>query len=98
MYKEPEHHTTRSDRLRAHAATRPAPEMRGQLIAAIARGDATELRITSDEYKGFEFVTIRVWNEHNGAWFPDTKRGVTVRPRELPHVIAALERATQGLA
>lgn len=89
--------TTRATSTNRADTTRTAPEMRGQLIATVSRGDATELRITRDEYNGYPFASLRIWNKIADAWFPDAKRGVSVRPRELTAVIEALQNAAAQL-
>lgn len=81
---------------------RPTPVDNGKRLATIRRGEGEELRVSLDEYEGRPFLSIRVWR--NG--YPDPKRGVTIRIRELADfadgVAAALEEAkaapTRGAA
>lgn len=74
-------------------ANRPAPVDRGKRLATIQRGDGEEVRVTWDEYEGRPFLSIRAWR--NG--YPDPKRGVTIRLRELADfadgIALALEEA-----
>ncbi|MGH8507397.1 MAG: transcriptional coactivator p15/PC4 family protein [Gammaproteobacteria bacterium] len=68
-------------------------------IAVIKKNVLDEIRVMRREYKGHEFIDIRVYTELDGK--PDkvpTKRGVTVAPHILGELIAALEKAAEGIA
>lgn len=82
----------------AEAPRRTPPVERGERLATIPRGDSEELRVTWDAYEGRPYLSLRVWTcNARGEWWPDPKRGATVRRRELATfaeaVDAALERA-----
>lgn len=65
-------------------------------IAAIQRGDAAELRISLDEFKGHRYLSLRQWNKApDGGFRPDPKRGCSIKLRELADVITALDRAAE---
>lgn len=71
------------------------PEPSGELLVSIARGESEQLRVSLDEYEGHPFISIRLWAmDRGGAWWP-TKKGVTVRVRELGQVITALGKAAK---
>ena len=70
---------------------RPAPEDRGQRLATIDRGDEGELRISLDRYQDRPFISIRVWR----GGYPDPKRGIAIRLRELPDFAEAIGRAME---
>jgi hypothetical protein len=76
----------------ASPATPPADD--GAPLATLARGADTELRVRWREYKLSFFCDLRVWqkNAQTGDWWP-TKKGVSVKSRELAAVIQALEEA-----
>lgn len=83
------------------ADDRVAPEDRGERLATLPRssreGPETELRVSLAEYEGHRFLSLRVWvhNAQTGVWFPDAKRGISVRLKEAATVADALRR---GLA
>ena len=69
----------------------------GELLDALPRSDGFEaLRVSIKEYEGRPYVSLRVWvrDKNSGAMWP-TRRGVSVRVRELPRVIAALQKAAE---
>jgi len=76
------------------AATPPrgVPEDRGQRLATFERADG-ELRWSFDHYEGKPFVAARIWTRGTDGNFYPSKRGISVRVKELGDVIAALERA-----
>lgn len=85
----------------APARTAPtAPEPSGTLVRAFPRGRPgaeEELRISTDEYNGHEYISIRVWYRgHDGHWRP-TPKGCTIRRAEIPDALAALAEAAASL-
>jgi len=70
------------------------PESNGRKLASIPRGTHEELRVTLDEYEGHPYVQLRAWERGAGGWFP-TRKGVTVRLRELEAVAEALREALE---
>jgi hypothetical protein len=77
------------------APAAPPPEAKGELLAAFARNAREELRVTWDTLTGQDgqprsFLSVRLWAQmHPGSWRP-TQKGVTVRARELPELLAVL--------
>jgi hypothetical protein len=74
----------------------PAPEQptppaeSGERLATFSRGQGVELRITLDEYEGRPYIGLRLWElGQSGGWWP-TKRGVTIRLRELAELLEVL--------
>lgn len=66
----------------------PLPE--GRRLATFARGESVELRVELATYEGREFVALRIWEKGTlGAWHP-TRKGVSVRLRELPELVRVL--------
>lgn len=63
-------------------------------IATFERGKGERLAILWREYEGFHFLDIRVQFEKDGAWLP-TKKGVTVKLRELHNVSDAIAKACE---
>lgn len=60
-------------------------------LRRLPRGDREVLRLSLDRFKGFEYVSVRVWYqpEPGAPWLP-TRKGVTIKLHELPDVIQAL--------
>jgi|SRR5690606_7596979 len=72
-------------------------------LVAIPRGkdDTEELRISLDEFepdngRPSKYVSARIWYLTGEEWRP-TKKGVTVRARELDAVIVALTKARDAM-
>lgn len=69
------------------------PEDRGERLATLPRGQGEELRVSLDEYEGRPYISLRVWAiGQDGSWWP-TKKGCSVRIREITDVAQALMRA-----
>jgi len=65
-----------------------------QLLASIERNATEELQIAINEYKGKQYVDLRIFytNDEGDTWNP-TKKGVTVAPDKIDDVIEALTKA-----
>jgi Transcriptional Coactivator p15 (PC4) len=75
----------------------PPPEDDGERLATFPRtGGREEMRVSLREFEGREFIALRVWmrDDRTGAWWP-TRKGCSVRLRELPGMLAALQRAAE---
>jgi hypothetical protein len=76
----------RAGLLRARHADRPtreAPVDTGKRLATIRRDDS-ELRVSWATFDGSSFLSIRLWTRGgDGQLYPDPKRGITIRAREL---------------
>jgi hypothetical protein len=56
-------------------------------------GSEEEVRIALDTFNGNPYVSIRLWFRNRaGAWMP-TRRGCSVRLREIGDVVSALQSA-----
>lgn len=63
------------------------------VILQLPRGTdgKNELRIIFSEFKGHPFLNVREWFlSDDGNWYP-TKKGVSIKMRELDPVISALQ-------
>ena len=95
----------RAGALRARHPERPmreAPVDTGKRLATIRRDDG-ELRVSWSEHNGASFLSLRFWTRGtDGQLYPDPRRGVTVRARELADfaegVAAAIDEADAYLA
>lgn len=69
-----------------------------QLLASIERNATEELQIAINEYKGKQYVDLRIFytNDEGDSWNP-TKKGVTVAPDKIDDVIEALTKAKEEL-
>ncbi|MGD9580414.1 MAG: transcriptional coactivator p15/PC4 family protein [Vampirovibrionia bacterium] len=69
-----------------------------QLLAAIERNATEELQIAINEYKGKQYVDLRIFytNDDGDSWNP-TKKGVTVAPDKIDEVMDALAKAKEEL-
>jgi hypothetical protein len=76
----------------------PAPPAeRGRRLLTASRGRDEELRVSLDEYESRPYLALRIWAKgSDGAWWP-TKKGVSIRVREIPEVIDALMEAEEAL-
>jgi hypothetical protein len=67
------------------------PQENGRRIGTIERSDGEEIRINWCEYEGKPYVSIRLWKRNDqGQWWPDGKRGMSWRIRELPDLAVAV--------
>ena len=74
--------------------TRTAPIEEGERLATFARSDSEEIRVTWSAFKGKPFLSVRMWTRStNGQWWPDGKRGISVRRHELHAFAEALAGA-----
>lgn len=72
------------------------PEDRGERLGTFSRGDSEELRVCWDEFKGHPYLSLRVWTRGtDGQWWPDKRRGCSVRPRELQEFAASVAKALE---
>ena len=65
----------------------------GDVLLIQERGETEQLRVQHSRYRGERYVDVRVWwRTGAGAWAP-SRKGVTLRPDQIPAVIDALQRA-----
>ena len=65
------------------------------IIANLSKNSRETVRIALDEYRGVNLVDIRIMviaNDPSGAEVP-TKKGISLRVEQLPHLLAALHAA-----
>lgn len=60
------------------------------IIGEIERNDTERLRIEASNYKGADFISVRIYYlADNGEWRP-TKKGITVKPDKVDELIGFL--------
>jgi hypothetical protein len=72
---------------------RPAepPQDTGRRVATFQRHGGEELRVSVAEWKGHQFVSIRVWAPGpDGRLWPQRARGVSIKLREVAGLAEAL--------
>jgi len=70
---------------------RPGPAETGRRIGTIERSADEQIRVNWCECEGHPYISIRLWkSDRSGQWWPDGKRGLSVRIRELPSFAAAI--------
>ncbi len=63
------------------------------IIGEIERTKTERLRIEASNYKGVDFISVRIYYQaDNGEWRP-TKKGITVKPEKVDELIAFLGEA-----
>lgn len=67
------------------------------ILGTFKRGEGEEVRVSIGEYKDKKYLDIRYYFEMNGEMKP-TKKGITIRPRELPEFIEMVTRADDILS
>lgn len=60
-------------------------------MITISKNSVEELRVALREYKGHEYVDLRIYAEFDTSEKLPTKRGITVPPRLLADLISALQ-------
>src|SRR4051812_22089363 len=73
------------------APEKPAPPAEtGERLATFERGPGVEMRVSLDHYEDRPYVSLRVWERgRDGVWRP-TRKGATIRMRELAELVDAL--------
>ena len=67
------------------------------LIGEIERSDTEQLRVECSNYRGRDFVSVRIYYlADNGEWRP-TKKGVTIKPDKIDELIDLLNQAKEKL-
>jgi hypothetical protein len=86
MYISPNH----PNPPRAQSAHQPPVDESRRFGTLERESKGEELRISLGEYKGYPFVSLRVWFKDQAGDFYPTKKGVTLRPDEIGEAIASL--------
>jgi hypothetical protein len=70
----------------------------GKILATIERSDTEQLQISLSEYKGTNYLNMRIFFTTDGgaSWIP-TKKGVTFTAEQLDILTEAIEEAKQEL-
>lgn len=64
-------------------------------LATFDRSDTDRLAVSFREYEGHHFIDLRLqYKNQDGAWLP-SKKGITVKMRELHGVADALVKACE---
>jgi len=89
------------DRIPPRRSTGP-PQENGPRLASIDRSETEQIRINWSDYEGKPFLSIRMWKRgDDGRFWPDPKRRISIRVRELPDladgVAAAIDLASESL-
>lgn len=85
----------------AYAQPQQLPQVpeSGQRLATFPRGPSTELRVNWASFNGHPFLSLRVWCQlPDGRWVPDSRRGCTVKLRELEGFAQAVQLALDTAA
>lgn len=72
--------------------TQAPPADQGERLATFPRNGGEELRVTLSEYQGHPYVSLRVWAPGSDGQLWPTKKGCSVRIRELADLVEALGR------
>jgi len=73
---------------------RPPPAENGRRIGTIERSADEQIRVNWSECEGYPYINIRLWKcDRSGQWWPDGKRGISVRIREMVSFAAAIATA-----
>ncbi|HDO23246.1 MAG TPA: transcriptional coactivator p15 [Nitrospirae bacterium] len=67
-------------------------------MGEIERNPTERLRVSTESFKGRDYIDLRIYYEANdGEWKP-TKKGVTIAPEKTEDVIKLLEKAGKQLS
>jgi len=68
-------------------------ENKRRLVGKMKKNARENIEVNLNEFKGTEFVDIRVWfNNEEGEWFP-SKRGVSIKANDVPELISILKKS-----
>lgn len=63
------------------------------VIGEIERSKTETLRVEASNFKGVDFISVRIYYQaDNGDWRP-TKKGITVKPEKVDELIDFLNEA-----
>jgi Transcriptional Coactivator p15 (PC4) len=73
-------------------STASPPAETGTRIGTLDRGPDEQVRINWSTYNGSPYLSLRLWtrDRRTGHWWPDSKRGLSIRIRELGQVAEAI--------
>jgi len=64
-------------------------------LVTIQRGQDGELRLTWDEYEGRPYLSLRFWQRTEDGQVIPTKKGLSIRLREVPELVQGLVKASE---
>jgi len=68
------------------------------IIGEIERNPTERLRVSTENFKGRDYIDLRIYYEaDDGEWKP-TKKGVTIAPDKAEEVIELLSKASRELS
>jgi len=68
-----------------------APAEQGRRLATFPRGANAELRVSLDTHRGYEYISLRVWErDRPGSALYPVKKGCTIRLSEVGGLVEAL--------
>jgi hypothetical protein len=74
--------------------TATPPSENGKRIGTIERSDTEQIRLNWSTFEGKPFLSVRMWRKSDdGSFWPDPKRGISIRVRELSDLAAAIAEA-----
>jgi len=60
-------------------------------VTDIKRNDTEIVRVSKREFKGHEFIDIRIYYQDDEGSFKPTKKGITINPKQVNELIDALK-------
>lgn len=68
----------------------------GKDIAIIEKNTREEVRVSLDDWRGYDLVSVRVFYRRKAGEPLPTKKGITFDVKLLPEIIEALEAARKA--
>lgn len=68
----------------------------GKIVATIEKNSREEIRVSVDDWKGYDLVSLRVFFRRKDGEPLPTKKGITFDVKLLPEIIRALEAARKA--
>jgi hypothetical protein len=66
-------------------------------LASFRKNTREEVRVSLDEFNGYDLVNIRVWYQTEDGEVRPGKQGLAIRLEQLPELQAALATVEQAL-
>ena len=68
------------------------------LIGEFQKNAVERVRVSLEEFRGFQFVDVRAYFEDkDGAWRP-TRKGIAVPPDKVEELVALLRKAIEKIS
>jgi len=61
-------------------------------LTDIKRNDTEIVRVSKREYKGHEFIDLRIYYQDDEGDYKPTKKGITINPKLVDELIDALKK------